>query len=1073
MTYEVSQFLSRRQQETYSHLQPGLKRRMDAEMKMGRTQIVRNVLDVIRGCPQSEMNYIPFFTTFFQKSDTDDLSFSATILDITKRGYGERLFAFSSTKKREYHSKETLLKITHLFHQWVLQNDPRLTDLPPYEEGGANIPHTPQIVLQQPQTNKVIEDIEEKNCFSQYCYLVKQSIANFPDEKRSCLRKLMNQITEHPLFCFSDYIKIEVLKLVILSFLQSSSRYDFHEVEEFIHVLDRLKKRSGEEILFQIATAKGFVSPFIFQDVVMSFTHLVEVEDQRVDYQAIDDFSNGIIDHRTFQTKLINSLSIPSLPVNPDDPGIDALINRLDKDPSVKQKLPDEDLRRVKSMIDAIEKRCLELASLPLMELVKRGKEIRQKGSFKEEDIIQLAAIGRLAIFHIEGKYLYSTQLFAVVGMLIGNQSTLAQVKTGEGKSLICTLLAFVLGMQNRAVDVISSSPYLSKRDAEKFKSFFAQFGLIAKHICHEKLEPEHFNAHILYGTASDFEFAIMREKLWFHRFFERRPVKCFDCVIVDEVDNLTIDTQLNTARLSIPAPFSYEWVYTPLYKALEKNPQLTIGELREILITWENSKYQPLVANIDDEQLEQWKTSALRAQELKVKDDYVIELEKRGGEKQPTIVIVDKNNCGRLQWGCRWSGGLHEFVEVKHVAVQKESLTPLAMSHAVFYQRYSSLFGLTGTLGSQVERKQISSIYGVRLFDVPPFRPCIRKDTDPKIYARDETYLQAIYEEVQEKIALKRPVLVICSNIKDSEKISDYLKSKGVSNQVYNELQEENEETIIRLAGQPGKVTVATNNAGRGTDIILTSESIKNGGLHVVVTFYPDSLRVEEQAIGRAGRQGQPGSSSIFMKGHDLPFFDMLTGNLGIHRQLLETHRAKIYQERAEMERSSHPMTESFYKQIQDFKESIFPCNFSRLYADQLAKSFLPFSKKSPVAKHLEDSLIQEEIVSLLSLQKFDEESLANKRTRWEALLTRIGKRIINRAIEDWSIYYYPKMEAIHAEASLGIKDKQDKVTELLNRIKVKWERYLLSPAKGIALYVEELTGARLYKIFSEDPVV
>jgi len=320
------------------------------------------------------------------------------------------------------------------------------------------------------------------------------------------------------------------------------------------------------------------------------------------------------------------------------------------------------------------------------------------------------------------------------------------QVKTGEGKSMIIALQALVLSLANKSVHLISSSHFLAKRDQKKYEEFFNTFGITTGHICSSEIEECAFYHPILYGMATDFEFALMREQI--DEMFLLRK-KSFDAAIIDEVDNLLIDTAMHSARIARPSlDASTKDLFKAIFASVSKNQRI------------ENA-FQNISISI--KRLQTYHCSARVALEKKENVDYIIQEE----GNTASIVIIDRENTGQLCNGMRWGQGLHEFVELKHgIELGSGSITPISMSHPVFYDRYTNLFGFSGTLGSDLERSKISQIYEVDTFDVPPHLPCKRIDQLPKVFKEKSEYHKALITSIKEKQKQGRPVLVLNSSI-------------------------------------------------------------------------------------------------------------------------------------------------------------------------------------------------------------------------------------------------------------------------------------------------------------------
>lgn len=241
-------------------------------------------------------------------------------------------------------------------------------------------------------------------------------------------------------------------------------------------------------------------------------------------------------------------------------------------------------------------------------------------------------------------------------------------------------------------------------------------------------------------------------------------------------------------------------------------------------------------------------------------------------------IVIVDYANTGRTNEGCQWQSGIHQFLQVKHgLPPSAELLTSASISHPSFFAQYQEIYGLTGTMGEQIERLEVQEVYGVETFDVPPRFPSQRKTLKPRILPDKSKQAEVILRDIKQMKKSGRPTLILFESIKESNQFSDLLKSKGIAHQLLNETQKESEDYIIARAGESEAVTDATNTAGRGNNIILSQQSKNAGGLHMIFTFYPENSRVEEQGYGRAGRQGNPGSCCMIIHETDSRVISLL----------------------------------------------------------------------------------------------------------------------------------------------------------------------------------------------------
>lgn len=551
-------------------------------------------------------------------------------------------------------------------------------------------------------------------------------------------------------------------------------------------------------------------------------------------------------------------------------------------------------------------------SSYSLTELLEIGKKGVKEGLSSEKSL----ALASLVLQETRSITPYDIQLIAVLSILLnkGGKGRLAQVKTGEGKTMIITLLAFVLVMQGRSVDIVSSSQYLAMRDQKNSLPFFNDFEILTSHICEGEKEIN-YDAHILYGKATDYEFALMREKVNQKKIFQLgRRTKLFDCVIVDEVDNMLIDTASSSARISLPSQReSKQEYYSPIYAYVKQNQVHSLYGLKGYFSSKGIQK-----PPFSDEELLELISSAKMAMAKEEGVDYVLQTvdDPRMGKKF-SVKIIDHEITGQILDGMRWDRRVHEFLEVKHgIELDQETMTPISLSHAIYYTLYQNIYGFSGTLGSQFEREHVQTTYGVDLFDLPRYRPSQRVDLPIVRCESLESLRGKLMEKTRGMQVKRRPVLILCRSIKETGEISASFHQSNLSHQLYNEMQEEDGDVVIQKGGEAGVVTVSTNNAGRGTDIVLSQESREQGGLHVIFTYYPSSKRVEDQGIGRGGRQGEPGSSEI------LVVTKSSESDLSAKRLENEKEYAKRLTEQARCERAVQGYVDQFWKKITEWKK-------------------------------------------------------------------------------------------------------------------------------------------------------
>ena len=508
----------------------------------------------------------------------------------------------------------------------------------------------------------------------------------------------------------------------------------------------------------------------------------------------------------------------------------------------------------------------------------KLGKEFKNNPNNENlSKLISIIAVGISSTLNISP---YLIQCLSVSSFLLHykNKKTifkgkLAQIKTGEGKSLIIAMLSLANALMGNFVDVITSTHYLAERDQKKFKNLYLQFGISSSNIIKNNPSKSDYNGIIIYGTNTDFEFSLLREGIYNQNKIFTSPLnsnslvkRTYDVAIVDECDNLFLDTARNSARIAHPSKSSLIWLYPIIYKYfLENEYKLDINELKNIISNYENGKYKFELKKISDEKIKSLLNSAKIAKEKKLNLDYVI-----GFEDSKRIIQIVSLDTGRIQHGSRWTNGIHEFIEVKEgIEPESESNVIGSISHPTYFENYKILFGLTGTIGDEIERNEIKEIYKINCYDIP--RNFKEKLVIEKmeIFENKKEKFNRILNLIQEnknKQLKSQPILIILQNIEETIEFGNLLKNNHFDFFTLNDIQKESEDYILNNMGHINSILIATNAAGRGTDIIIDEESKKNGGLFVIIGFFPQNSRIEFQAVGRAGRQGNPGRAKIIV---------------------------------------------------------------------------------------------------------------------------------------------------------------------------------------------------------------
>lgn len=522
------------------------------------------------------------------------------------------------------------------------------------------------------------------------------------------------------------------------------------------------------------------------------------------------------------------------------------------------------------------------------------GVEEGEIYSKKEKEVLDKALPASFALVREASKRTLKLRHFDVqiLGGIVLHRGKIAEMKTGEGKTLVSTLPIFLNALCGKGVHVVTVNDYLAKRDAGWMGDIYDFLGLSVGCIVHnksyiydksykdddvfdERLEhlkectrKEAYNADITYGTNNEFGFDYLRDNMVQN--VGQMVQRGHHFAIVDEVDSILVDEARTPLIISSPAGESTDKYYefAKLVTKLNKGKDYEIDEkMNATLLTSEGiKKLEGLlgVQNIYEEKgidtvhhIEQ----SLKAHALFKKDkDYVV--------KDGEVIIVDEFT-GRMMPGRRYSEGLHQAIEAKEgVEIKKESLTMATISFQNYFRMYEKLAGMTGT--AETEAEEFHKIYKLEVVVMPTNRVLVRKDMNDLIYKSEISKFKAVAEDIKEKSKEGQPVLVGTVSIEKNELLSSLLKKEGVKHEVLNAKNHEKEATIISEAGEKGAVTVATNMAGRGTDIVLGDGVKELGGLHVIGTERHEARRIDNQLRGRSGRQGDPGSTQFYVSTED-----------------------------------------------------------------------------------------------------------------------------------------------------------------------------------------------------------
>ncbi len=463
-----------------------------------------------------------------------------------------------------------------------------------------------------------------------------------------------------------------------------------------------------------------------------------------------------------------------------------------------------------------------------------------------------------------------------VIGGLILHQGRIAEMTTGEGKTLVCTMPAYLNALSGKGVHVVTVNDYLARRDAKWMSPIFAaldmKVGVIQSNMMPSVRIPQ-YRADITYGTNSEFGFDYLRDNMKL-RLEDQTQQGVHNYAIVDEVDSILIDEARTPLIIAGAAEQSTEQYYLAdrVVKQLRDVVHYEVNEKdHHVVLTEEGIDLAQELAGVGsfyEPQNIEWPhhiDQALKANYLYKKDkEYVVDETDEG----PEIVIVDEFT-GRKMRGRRWSDGLHQAVEAKEgLQIREENQTLATITYQNFFRQYDKLAGMTGT--AVTEAAEFLKIYTLDVLIVPTNRPLRRAQADDLIYRTEDEKFVAVVEEISAVHDEGRPILVGTTSVEKSERLSKLLTARGIPHELLNAKHHEREAKIVADAGQSGSVTIATNMAGRGTDIVLGDGVVERGGLHVVGTERHEARRIDNQLRGRAGRQGDPGSSQFFLSLED-----------------------------------------------------------------------------------------------------------------------------------------------------------------------------------------------------------
>jgi len=652
-----------------------------------------------------------------------------------------------------------------------------------------------------------------------------------------------------------------------------------------------------------------------------------------------------------------------------------------------------------------------------------------------------------------------------LIGGIILHSGKIAEMKTGEGKTLAATLPAYLNALTGKGVHIVTVNDYLAKRDTEWMGQIYKYLGLSIGTILHGQSENESHDAYkadITYGTNNEFGFDYLRDNMKYDR--ESIVQGYLNYAIVDEVDCILVDEARTPLIISGPAEKSTDLYYkiNSIIPRFHSDKDFTKDEkARTVSLTEEGVASVEKILKLDNLydpsciEILHHVNQALKAHVLFKRDtDYIV--------KDNEVVIVDEFT-GRLMAGRRYSEGLHQALEAKeHVKIENENQTLAAITFQNYFRMYKKLAGMTGT--ADTEAAEFKKIYNLDVFVIPTNQPMIRDDKPDAIYKTKKEKYDAVLEEIEDLNNKGQPVLVGTISIDDSELLSKKLNKRGIKHSVLNAKNHKKEADIISMAGHKNIVTISTNMAGRGTDIQLEDGVVELGGLHIIGTERHESRRIDNQLRGRSGRQGDHGSSRFYLALEDdlLRIFggDRITGlmeKLGMkdgepieHKMIskaienaqrkVEGHNFDIRKQLLEYDDVMNQQREIIYIQRQE-----------ALYGKNLKKSITEMVVEK--AEEITETCTQQQDSS----QQFDVDKLSdavfkqfNFRLNHDSVVDKVSygnnKEILAGLISDLSVTEYDKKRASFA-AVVGTEEleKLERII-MLQIVDNLWKDHLLS---------------------------
>jgi preprotein translocase subunit SecA len=531
----------------------------------------------------------------------------------------------------------------------------------------------------------------------------------------------------------------------------------------------------------------------------------------------------------------------------------------------------ERELKRLAPLVDRItslEPEYRTLSDAQIQAKTAHFKERLNAGESLDDLLPEAFAAVREASTRVLGMRPFDVQL---IGGIVLHQGKIAEMKTGEGKTLVAVMPAYLNALSGEGVHIVTVNDYLARRDTQWMGGIYRFLGLTVDTIVHGLDDDERrraYAADITFGTNNEFGFDYLRDNMKFS--LAEYVQRGFNYAIVDEVDSILIDEARTPLIISGPAEESTQLYYilNQVARQLKREQDFTVDEkARSVLITEDGVAHAEKLVRLDNlydprniEVLHHL-NAALKAHNLFKRDvDYIV--------KDGQVLIVDEFT-GRLMPGRRYSDGLHQALEAKEgVRIENENQTLATITFQNYFRMYNKLAGMTGTADTEAE--EFKSIYKLDVMVIPTHKKMIRTDFPDVIYRTEDEKFREVVEEIKDCHQNGQPVLVGTTSIEKSEHLSRALKREGINHEVLNAKHHEKEAEIVAHAGQMSTVTIATNMAGRGTDIVLGEGVVERGGLHILGTERHESRRIDNQLRGRSGRQGDPGTSRFYLSLED-----------------------------------------------------------------------------------------------------------------------------------------------------------------------------------------------------------